>query len=366
MRGTATEQNVQTQAQRIVWMDVLRILATWGVICIHTSGDARFNMEQWTFGWMATAVWGMLTGPWCVPCFIMMSGALFLAKQQAPSIHRILSHNIPKLIGARLCTAAALCAVGVAISMRAGNMDMALIWSYTRQDGAMWFVIMMIGLYLVTPILYEVCKSRVLEQYFIVLCFVFSVAIPTLKNVPVLENILTPFLDTMMVHLPLGYTLYYLLGHYIVTYWKDMKIKAGQWVAALVAVFALSVMVFYFQNKYDNSAWEYLVNREFPYDSLLNVLFAIVVFLTCFQLVSKIHWNEKMCRIIRHLGRRCIGIYALHIPILYLFEAAFGFRILSFGFYILGVILEVTAIFCLGYLATCVWSKIPLFKKVLE
>lgn len=74
------------QPSRIVWVDVLRFIAIFMVICIHcsdpfnVSAEARSNPE---FNF-----WGSLYGSFlrpCVPLFVMITGLFAITRE---SIHR--------------------------------------------------------------------------------------------------------------------------------------------------------------------------------------------------------------------------------------------------------------------------------------
>ena len=70
---------VKQQPSRIVWLDVLRMLAILMVICIHSADpfnvtpEARSNPEFNYWG----SIYGSLLRP-CVPLFVMITGVLLL------------------------------------------------------------------------------------------------------------------------------------------------------------------------------------------------------------------------------------------------------------------------------------------------
>lgn len=65
-------RNVETNdIKRVVWMDLLRIVATWGVISIH--GKPWYILEIGSVRWFESRIIG-LAFTFCVPAFLMLSG----------------------------------------------------------------------------------------------------------------------------------------------------------------------------------------------------------------------------------------------------------------------------------------------------
>lgn len=69
----------QNPSGRIVWLDVLRLLAVFMVVCIHSADpfnvtpEARSNPEYNFWG----SIYGSFLRP-CVPLFVMITGVLLL------------------------------------------------------------------------------------------------------------------------------------------------------------------------------------------------------------------------------------------------------------------------------------------------
>ena len=72
--------------KRILWVDILNIVACLGVLLMHTSNhqvhswNGEYNMDFW---------WGLLTHTldyWPVPIFLMLSGNNILSKNCPPPV----------------------------------------------------------------------------------------------------------------------------------------------------------------------------------------------------------------------------------------------------------------------------------------
>ena len=83
MTASGAESTVAsgTERNRIVWLDVVRFVAMFTVVCCHCAdpfnfyaGDSTSDLESIKF-W--GAAWGSILRP-CVPLFVMITGALLL------------------------------------------------------------------------------------------------------------------------------------------------------------------------------------------------------------------------------------------------------------------------------------------------
>ena len=44
--------------KRVAWVDVCRIIAAWGVICIHTRGNEYYTLLKWSKQWKIVLLYG--------------------------------------------------------------------------------------------------------------------------------------------------------------------------------------------------------------------------------------------------------------------------------------------------------------------
>ena len=85
----------QVSNQRIIYLDLLRVLATIGVIVIHVCGRGFYG-SLFTSSWYYAVFYHSLVR-WCVPVFFMISGALFLNPKKTVTYKEILLKYIPLL-----------------------------------------------------------------------------------------------------------------------------------------------------------------------------------------------------------------------------------------------------------------------------
>lgn len=106
-----------------------------------------------------------------------------------------------------------------------------------------WFIAALIALYMITPFLCRIVDDKALMQYFILLSIIFTIVLPSLKNVSGLDRFNAVITDTNM-HFVVGYSLYFVLGYYLSCCTTNAKERVLLPIVLLAAVcFAL-----YFSN----------------------------------------------------------------------------------------------------------------------
>lgn len=137
--------------QRQPWLDVLRCLAAYAVIVLHLSGPLLTHPDPNGTILKSAAILSMTLVAWCVPIFVMVSGALNLASksQVAGAFFRKRWIWIPRT----------LCWVAIFLGLRF-LYEPGLTWHVVMRDlwhGVpyfhLWFLFMLVGLYAVTPAL---------------------------------------------------------------------------------------------------------------------------------------------------------------------------------------------------------------------
>lgn len=77
--------NHTLSSQRIVWLDAVRLVALFTVVCCHCTDTFNFIPPQITSGTEELKFWGAVYGALlrpCVPLFVMITGALLLPVRQ--------------------------------------------------------------------------------------------------------------------------------------------------------------------------------------------------------------------------------------------------------------------------------------------
>ncbi len=244
--------DLQTKQQNINWLDALRIAAALAVIVLHVSS------QGWHQAAVDSADWRVFNAclacvRWAVPVFVMISGSLFLDPERNVSIRSLYRKNLPRI----LCAFCFWSAVYTAYAKwrDPGLRPLYVVNKLLQGQYHMWFLFMIAGLYVVTPMLRRVTEDKKLTEYFLLVAF-FSVFV--FSTAGILADFYLPGMEserlTLAVtalrsdwakaafFLPLGFSAYYVAGYYL----RRWSLSAGAKVlvfAASLAGFAATVLV---------------------------------------------------------------------------------------------------------------------------
>jgi surface polysaccharide O-acyltransferase-like enzyme len=275
------------------------------VIALHVSAPlaVRFNSIAWGAWWTAN-VFESFTRP-AVPLFVMVSGLLLLAPHRAQPIGAFLRRRltrvlVPFLIWATLYLLWRRYYHGEALSLPEAVMEILSGPVYTH----FWFIYMLLGLYLVTPILQVFTRhaSRAQLWYFVLLWFLSSAALPMLQRLT-------------GIHLGIGWTVtlgfvgYYVLGHMLC----DWTLSGGQMIGAIAGVVLLAGLTA--AATYGITVASNGTLNETFYDNLSPnvVLMAALLLLVLRSLpLDHIERHNSARTALERLGEVAFGIYLVH------------------------------------------------------
>ena len=133
-----------TRKSRIIYPDLLRNMAAFGVIIIHTAGIYYYDTSISSLSWQILNIYNKTT-LWCVPIFVMISGIFFL-NRQGITVKTVYIKQLPK-VGLRLLLWSIIyCIVLQGILSVSGVLHTAL-------TSHLWFLCIILVLYVITPVL---------------------------------------------------------------------------------------------------------------------------------------------------------------------------------------------------------------------
>ena len=130
---------------RIAYFDAIRAFATIAVIMLHVCAANWYAWPVTASSWITCSAYDSVVR-WCVPCFIMISGALFLDKKI--NLKRLYSKNIFRIVVAFVFWSAIYTFVPSLIN----NGENKLL-TFLEGHYHMWFLFTIIGLYIISPII---------------------------------------------------------------------------------------------------------------------------------------------------------------------------------------------------------------------
>lgn len=289
-------------------LDILRVVATFAVIVIHVASSARVSVMSDSEAWQVFNFYDGISR-WCVPIFVMISGALFLSKDRPLGV--IYRKHILRIATAFIFWSL----IYVLVMFFEGYPLEDCIATFFSGYWHLWFLPMIIGLYMIVPFLRKFVGQTTLLKYFIILAFVFAILIPQAVFTLSLVNAdyadaFYHLLDRSQFCFVLGYTLYFVLGYYLSN--VELSKTASRLIygvgivgfVATVVLFGLTTARFGIDNAaVDNFA--------------LGVFFeSVTVFVWFKNSFAKFKFSERVKKIFRVLAKYSFGAYLVHILIL--------------------------------------------------
>lgn len=342
---------------RLLYADLLRVAATFAVVIIHISGAWFSDAAVGSAAWNTLNLYDGLTH-WAVPAFLMLSGMFLLDPKREVTLHNLLFHHTLRLVVALVVWSVVYALYGA--FLETGTITLhdllegvkALIWGKLHYH--LWFLPMMIGLYLVTPILRGFVRgasSKELGWYFL-LAFLFAMVLPTTLALRPSQTV-SSWISQLDIRIVLSYASYYVLGYCLKT--------CALPVAAELAVYALGAAGAVWTVW--GTAWLSQINGArftfYNYNSPNIALMSAAVFL----LFRRLPLRNESGGWISALSSITFGIYLCHDLFLMLLRH-FGVSTLSFP-PVLSVPLLALGVFLCAALVAWLLSKIPLVGRLI-
>lgn len=347
------------EKQREIEFDILRLIATIAVIMTHVCGTQIHDLQVSSsdFVWL-NVIRAAVT--WDVPIFVMISGRFFLDPNKQFTIKELYQKYIKRLIIAFLIWSFIYTIYYLGWGYLAGN-DIRVIWKeaiYQFLTGPyhMWYMFMIIGLYVASPILKKIVNDKKIMEYFICLFMVSQFICQYAVKMPLIDEIATAVVNKAYFHIALGYCGYFVLGYYLYRYGVPKKIEKWLYVSTIVLI-GLSCVGTTVQSMQDGVLNEFISTYQTP-----NVIIescGIYVFFVKGKF--KIKLTEKTEKNIITLGRWGLGIYLCHALVLEIVSKT-GITP-TFITPVLGVAIMTMVVFVISTLVVYVISKIPVLKR---
>ncbi len=347
------------ERKRIDYLNYLKVLATLGVIIIHLIGEFWVNTNTRSFGWNVANFFESLTRG-SVPIFVMISGALFLSRDL--SIEKLYKKYILRLVVAYVLWSAFYAVafpVGKAIVVDGFVPEYKVIISnFIGGWYHMWFIPMIIGLYMCVPLIRLIVKSERITGYFLVLSFIFTLALPWIVSLAedfageiIFEhiNLLNGLVSYMTMDHVRGYTFYFVLGHWINN--ASFNRQQRTWIYILgVFGFAVSLVLS------SAVAWKTGIPSQTYYQYLsLNIALGAIAVFTLFKHMN--FKNEKANYIVSKLSKYSFGAYLVHAFVISMFEIS-GITVASFNTLISVPVLTIV-VAVISFAGSIALNKIP-------
>lgn len=340
---------------RIVWTNNLRVLATISVIFLHVSGQILIQ-----YGTVSNFVWwigNLYDGSvrFCVPVFVMLTGALLLPKTYKLSEFlrkRFLRIILPFLFWSFVYI---LFALNTKLLQNHNITTLEIItWALdllkSGSSTHLWYIYMIIGIYLFIPILSKWIQN---SDEKLILYFLIIWLIDMILSQPIFENFNTD-IDLSYFSDFIGYLV---LGYYLsIKTFKYSKKTIN--IAAILLIFTgiiITILGTYFLSCNDGKFNQYF----YGYLTTNTLIVSIGIFVIFKNWDST---NPKLLNIVDFISKYSYGIYLVHVLVLlYLSKIGIDYSLMNPIFSI-----PITSFLCLMFsiLIIYVLNKMPYGKYI--
>lgn len=341
--------------KRLVYVDLLRITAAFSVVLLHVAAGNWGNAALGTYEWNVFNFYDSLVR-FGVPIFVMISGMFLLNPDKSISYKDIYSKYILKIIIAFISWS-----LLYALYTNVSNYDEfnreAFIKSFIFGHYHLWYLYMIVGLYIITPLLRKIAADKKATEYFLLLSVIFTSVLPMTIKIFNLAD-LDLFIKKFELHFIVGYAGYYIGGYYLSRYELNKNKRNIIYISGVLGVICTYVFTDILSlqtGKADSTLYSYFSP---------NVMIAGIALFVFFKYeISKIKFRQSAVKIINTLSECSFRIYLVHDFFIMLI-AKKGISTLNYN-PAWSVPVVATAVFTGSLAVSYIIGKTPLLKRIL-
>lgn len=294
------------ERKRIWYWDILRIAAMVFLVIRH-SATATFEFVP-TLGadWWVCNVYGSLSA-WMVPVFMMISGASFLDPKRNAAVNKLYKKNVFRM----LC-AFAFWSVFYAVYNKVTGQDAKDDFAAMVFQGHfhLWFIPMIIGMYILTPLLRTVTNSKNATLAITVVTGITGVILPTLQDLGLFfdNSLLTGGNNFGFVS---SYVCFFFLGYLI----HNTEVPpAGRKTVYILGILATVVV---FLGTYYLTLKDGYHNEDMQGDNnLFPAIQGLALFVGTKYITRDMEFSPETQKLILDISGLTFGVYMIHVVLL--------------------------------------------------
>lgn len=347
-------------SKRVIYLDLLRIFAIFGVVVIHVSAIAK----SYDIGSFTSNVGIIYNGlvRWSVPVFFMISGAMFLRPDKEYSFSVMIKKYIPRIVICLLVWGLIYALFDVYLYSSFSIKTLVLsVWNTISNNSGyhLWFLFALIALYLMVPVFKIIVNNLSQKQLSFVLFLWMFLSLGVSQYNEIVSALDIPLQIDWYFPMITGWAGYFLLGYYLMKYdikkkYKTLLIVIG--IALLVLCPIMNMAATIHTDKYIDS---------FIPQSGLSACFEATMFFLIIKGFSKVTLQEKCKKIIINISNNTFGIYLIHVLINSVLFHVIKIQ-LDFINPIVSILIISLLVFIISYLFVWMLKKIPILKNIVS
>lgn len=336
----------------MTWLDNSRILAMFAVVLLHAAGPVVVGSDIGTDYWWIGNLYDSMVR-WCVPVFIMISGALLLDTNKKEDLNTFYTKRISKIfIPIIFWTVFYLMWASLKGAIKGQPLSLSDLTASLLSGTPhyhMWFLYMIATLYLFVPFLRKIVASSTRKEL-----IVFSGISLMLSAINDVADIFRPEKTTIFINLFLSYVPYFVIGHLIRTSDRSHP-KKILWAVFLISSTLTAVGLFVVSKKISLEAGMYFYS----------FLSATVIPMSISAILILKSYSRPIIttNITKKISTLTLGVYLIH-PVFLETISRTGYGASDFHPAI-SIPLIACIVFGLSLFSAWVISRTPLLSKVI-
>ena len=347
------EQNKKVK-KRIIYIDVLNILAMICVVAMHCNGIVHgYSTDRsWTTSLLIEVICF-----WALPVFLMITGATLMNYRKKYDTKTFFRKRVIKVVVPFVFWATVMIIwkyINGALEIEHFTIKEILNIIFSNgEESTYYFIFLILGVYLTMPVISHLAD----EKYRNTLWYAVAVLFVTQSVLPVVLEMFGITYNGNLSLLFNGYLIFIFLGYLLSTTEKlNKKYMRIIYCLGIISVIFRYILIYYFSTKNGT-----LDRRLFGYTQFHSVFLASAVFIFFKNMnFITIEENNKVSNILANMSGCSFGIYLIHKIVIYYEVTLLELSIYSWQWRTIGVITTYIISLCIVYLL----KKIPIVKRI--
>jgi len=321
------------------------------VFLIHIPGTTK-GIEFKSSAWYLFNIVHDLSR-WTIPVLVMISGSLFLSRDIPIKV-------IYKKYVLRLVIAYFVWSFIYTFLYNYSFLNRMLV--LIKGQYHLWFIPMIIGLYIIIPLIKPISDDNKKTRYFFILALIFTFFLPFISNITndflgaipnSFDEVINKVIGNFNMRLVAGYSSYFILGHYLNKTNISKKTRIILYILGIIGFILTIVLNLFVSYKTTQTCTTY--SAAFS----INVLLSSIGIFTWFK--YRKYDKKVLNKIILKLSKYSFGAYLAHIFIIKEMNKIIGLTVITNPFLYYFCLFSITAVS--SFAISAFLNHIPVLKK---
>ena len=342
-----------------------RFLAVFAVMMLHVSATGFYTNPVQSFTWQVVNFYECMVR-WAVPVFVMVSGMFFLNPQKEITLSKLYRKNVFRIVMSLIAWGLFYRSLSITKmifidkvcnkELTVGILKQCSTFVFGHAWYHLWFLYMIIGLYILVPLIrvFTTYATKKQYHYLFILYFLFGSLLPLLQGVLILVD------DRLKISFSIkelmGFAGYFILGYYLFRY--DLSHRVKKWIYVLTGLSVVFQIIGTFLVSCKMGKANELLYGNFRPNVAIQAV-AVYVFIKDY-FINK-DFSERTKRIIILFSKYSFGMYLVHDFFNIVFSRI-GFTVTAIN-PVIAIPLRSIVTFILSFAVIWVLARIPVIKK---